>query len=166
MSEIVQCQHKVIVNQGAYDSCSDYGGIRYFRGRWEWPDDVNRAYSAGFAAGVERAAEYLAGYCGYMVSLNTLHNVRALTPSAPPSDATGGERCPVCRQPESHHATVWAKGNPVRECPVDPSAEPPQPAKGCWRCDGRGWVPTKDEDIVVATCPTCSGSGTEPGRGA
>ena len=126
MSEIVQCQHKVIVNQGAYDSCSDCGGIRYFRGRWEWPDDVNRAYSAGFAAGVERAAEYLAGYCGYMVSLNTLHNVRALTPSAPPSDATGGE-CRACKG--KGLAGEW----PHRiRCPAcaGTALAPPDPAKG------------------------------------
>jgi hypothetical protein len=41
---------------------------------------IKFAHSQGFAAGVEAAAEYLSQWAGYMISLNTIANVRALAP--------------------------------------------------------------------------------------
>jgi hypothetical protein len=46
-------------------------------------DECERiAFKAGFREGVEAAAEYLSQWAGYMISLNTIANVRALAQPA------------------------------------------------------------------------------------
>ena len=98
--------------------------------------------------------------------------IRSLAP------AQGVKRCPICKQPESHHLTVWAKGNPGRECPVDPRDTTPPlvhvddgqgfragEAAGCPTCDG-----TDIHDCNEHGCPTqgipcirCKGTGKARG---
>ena len=43
-----------------------------------WADGMRVGKTVGFKNGVEAAAEYLSQWAGYMISLNTIANVRAL----------------------------------------------------------------------------------------
>ena len=90
--------------------------------------------------------------------ISALRAALSLPSSAPPSDATGGG----CE----HRNTVRRRfGAKCLDCDTNLYGESPQPAKGCERCGGTGELLEYKGRAGYRSgpCPSCVGSGTEPG---
>lgn len=108
-------------------------------GWWNGTDcnECGSAFAAVDADGLGRCPD-----CGWTDDQQAEFIARMKPAPLPEVKPTGeGPRCPICKEPESHHLSVWYKGNPVRECPVDPrdASIPIAPVPSTKACaDGHG----------------------------
>jgi len=104
--------------------CPICGDARFDEGpRCHYCDE---AHAAGFREGVEAAAEYLSQWAGYMISLNTIANVRAL---AEPERKEGAD---------AYRGTVQGADGVVRKW--YPGTDAPDATGEVDAMDGKGWA--------------------------